>query len=349
MSLAFKPFPAFLSLVFVTSIVGSHESHAQSLPTGQSEWQSSHFRQHELVGKIWSTKAQKFVEWQWLRQEVKSARFLLLGEIHNNSDHHLLQAQLLGEMKPSSGQALRLVVEMIPPSLDQVYNSFQQTEVDPRKSLAKLGLMLKWKQRGWGEWEKYSPIFNVAVGTNAKVFTGNIDRKDVKRIGFKGLSATSQSEKTKWSLHLAYTAGQQSRLAEILYQSHCKFVPKTALAPMALVQQVRDGVMARSMLGEDLRKSKRAVSVLIAGSGHVRNDLAVPRILRAKAPTAKIITVSFTEVTPDHKKPQQYEPQSADNAPVFDYLFFTPKFEIKDHCAGLAKRFGKHKVKQPTK
>ncbi len=348
MSLNFKILLAAGSLFvgnayYVTESAASSASPSLASPSA-FVWQSKHFRQHQLVGKIWSTKDQRFVEWTWLQSEIRTAQFVLLGEIHTNADHHLWQAEFLKKIGETPTLPLRLVVEMIPTSLGNVFKSFKLDHKTPRNQLPALGKSLKWEKRGWGKWSMYQPIFKTALALNAIVMPGNIDRADTKRIGRKGMKAITQSEKSNWSLDVAYSKSQTLVIDDLLFESHCKLVPKQALSPMRLVQRVRDGAMAGAMLAKP-----NSTAVLIAGNGHIRNDIAVPRILRAKAPNAKTITVSFTEVRPDYKMPQDYELQSADKHPVFDYLFFTPKSEIKDHCAELAKRFGKHKLKKPSK
>jgi uncharacterized iron-regulated protein len=60
----------------------------------QSRWQSQHFQDHPLAGTIWNS-AFEAVTIKELEQAVLNARFILLGEIHNNPDHHRLQAQLI--------------------------------------------------------------------------------------------------------------------------------------------------------------------------------------------------------------------------------------------------------------
>ena len=280
-----------------------------------------------------------------LNDKIKKSQFVLLGEIHDNLDHHKWQARFIKTTRQHDAPSPVIVVEMIPQKLGTVFDEFVQNQSRPLQNLEKLGLALEWKERGWGEWVNYQPIFRAAIEIGAQVVAGNIDRADTRRVGRKGLNALSETEREKWSVSLNYTPAQTALMNDLLFESHCKLVPRQALSPMLLVQRVRDGVMAGAMLS----KPDNAKAVLISGSGHARNDIAVPRILRAKAPKAKIVTVSFTEVTPDQNNAKQYERQSADKQPVFDYLFFTPKFDIKDHCAALAKRFGKHKLKKPNK
>jgi len=310
-------------------------------PTGQ-KWQSEHYRDHELVGKIWSSREKTFVSREQLSSSVKAARYVLLGETHTNKDHHLLQAQLLeivakaAQDRPSLSP--RLVVEMIPQRFGKAVSEFQQAQ--PHNT-DKLGDVLEWEKRGWGSWKNYQPIFDTALRYKLSIIPGNLNRTDTRKIGRKGVKAIDQGLRDKLSLDVPYTKAQSDLLRDMLFESHCKMVPKEALSPMQNVQQARDGIMAYGLLGA----AKGSTGVLIAGSGHIRQDWAVPRILKAQEPDNTIVTVSFVEVAPDQGKPQDYEPVSADGSPVFDYLYFTPKSEIKDHCAELKKRFKKLKTK----
>jgi len=321
-------------------MAGSNTVMAES--THNKQWMSEHYRDHLLVGKIWSSREKAFVSEENLLASLKNARFVLLGETHPNRDHHLLQARFLEEVaKASKGRAAprsRVVVEMIP---ERFGPRLRAVDTSHPVKTAKLGEILEWQKRGWGKWEHYRPIFDTAYASGLEIVPGNLDRDATKKIGRQGLAAVDDKQKRKLFLDVTYTKAQSGMLTDMLFESHCKMVPKTALAPMQLVQQARDGIMAGQMLGAPAN----SVAVLIAGSGHVRNDWAVPRILRAKAPDNGIVTVSFVEVAPDQDKPQDYEPPSADKSPVFDFLYFTPKSEIKDHCAELIKQFKKRKSK----
>ena len=320
-------------LIFLSTssslLAGSDNEHA---------WKSEHFRNNPLVGKIWSPSKRTFVPLKSVFADLVKAKFILLGESHPNKDHHLLQARFLAVVAKAAIKPARVVVEMVPESLGKDLRKFRQ---DNRDETAKLGDVLKWKKRGWGEWENYKPIFDVAYKYGLPILSGNLDRADVRRIGKSG---AKEADKQKFALDVVYTKPQIELLNGMLFDSHCKMVPREALAPMKLVQQVRDGFMANQMLAA----SDGEQAVLIAGAGHTRNDWAVPRILRAKAPKSTIFSIAFIEVTDVDKKPQDYERASADKLPLYDYIYFTPKAEIKDHCAELIKHFkGLKKKKKP--
>src|SRR5712672_162661 len=86
-------------------------------PTGTSavvaeEWLTKLDRDNALVGKIWDVKAGAFVEPGAMLKRLVAARFVLLGERHDNPDHHRLQGRVLGELV-KAGRRPALVLEML--------------------------------------------------------------------------------------------------------------------------------------------------------------------------------------------------------------------------------------------
>src|SRR5512145_3183951 len=58
-------------------------------------WKAPLGREHPLVGRIWDTRAGRFVIPTQLVGELARARYVLLGERHDNPDHHRVQATLV--------------------------------------------------------------------------------------------------------------------------------------------------------------------------------------------------------------------------------------------------------------
>src|SRR5258705_13575215 len=59
------------------------------------EWESPVERAHPLVGRIWDVKAGAFISESTLVSRLAASRFVLLGERHDNPDHHALEAKLV--------------------------------------------------------------------------------------------------------------------------------------------------------------------------------------------------------------------------------------------------------------
>ena len=75
-------------------------------------WQSELEQDHELVGKIWSESDQSFIGIDELVSRISGARYLLIGEKHDNPDHHAIQLNVL-EFLSSEGKLSQLAMEMM--------------------------------------------------------------------------------------------------------------------------------------------------------------------------------------------------------------------------------------------
>ena len=58
-------------------------------------WQSPHFRDHPLVGRLYAPMDARFLSEADALDRLAEARYVLLGEKHDNPDHHRLQARFV--------------------------------------------------------------------------------------------------------------------------------------------------------------------------------------------------------------------------------------------------------------
>src|ERR687898_3312211 len=60
-----------------------------------TSWKSPLGQNHPLTGRIWDVSSARFIDRETLVERLARADFVLLGERHDNPDHHMLQAQVL--------------------------------------------------------------------------------------------------------------------------------------------------------------------------------------------------------------------------------------------------------------
>ena len=104
----------------------------------------------------------------------------------------------------------------------------------------------------------------------------------------------------------------QAELLEDLAVSHCGALPQEALAPMAEVQHFWDVWMAAAMREAKAPPLNAEGAILIAGSGHVREDRAVPWHLDGDS-----VTVALVEVVADREAAEDYP---SFDPRLFDYV-----------------------------
>ncbi|WP_249695740.1 ChaN family lipoprotein [Stappia sp. WLB 29] len=293
---------------------------------------------HPLAGRVWSVARSAFVPPAEVETAVARARFVLLGEIHDNPDHHALQAQLLAAAG-EGGRRPAVVLEMLPRD--------RQGDVEAYLASGKgtaegFGEALGWAESGWPDYAIYRPVIEVAVAQGLPVVAGDTPREERRKVAAEGAEALGAERIA--ALRLAEPLGEAADavLLDTLFDGHCAMMPREALTPLVAVQRLRDATLADAMISGGISGGGEG-AVLIAGSGHVRKDLGVPRYLAWREPDADVVAVGFVEVREGESDPALYAGGTADVPPPYDYLWFTPRKDRGDPCEGLKERFGGRK------
>lgn len=292
-----------------------------------ADWQSKLSGDHALVGRIWSVAESRFVAADEVRARLVAPRHVLLGEKHDNPDHHLLQAWLVSGLA-EAGRRPALVWEML--TVDQA-DALKAYLAGPEVNAAGLGAAVDWAESGWPDWPLYQPIAEAAMTAKLAMAAGNLGRADKRLVLEGGLEALPAERRTGLGL-TAWDDALEAALVDDLYESHCKLMGRELMDPLVAVQRLRDAMLADAML----TAGRDDGAVLIAGAGHARADRGVPWYLAARG-AASAVVVMFREVRDGETDPAAYVDTGA-----ADFVWFTPRIDNRDHCAELAKRFGKH-------
>lgn len=268
-------------------------------------------RSHPLNGKLWEVSSQRFIDHGLLAQRMLDARFVLLGEIHDNQMHHEIQTRTLQYLL-QNGRRPTLVMEQ--------FDRDQQAKIDailagdaPQDD--KLRALEQLMRKSWG-WKAYEPLLRLALQHRLPVAAANMSREELRPVSRQGFDALAPGEEAWLALDKVWTAERQQRLVQDIVAGHCGKVPQHMADAIARAQRVRDAVMADVML-----KYQDSGAVAIIGSGHARRDMGVPLYLAARAPHASFLSLGLVQVN-ELQEPQRYTLGAL--GPVFDYAWFTP-------------------------
>ncbi len=281
-----------------------------------SAWRAPHFKNHALVGQIWDTHKQKFIDEIQFYRELNQYDIILLGEIHNHPDHHVLQAKAIDALV-DAGSKPAVVMEMLS------HSSWQDQPLQWQKTseLQELASMLN---DGW-PWELYTPVLKSVVHHNLSLYPGNINSAAlhawVKR-------QPSKNRKQVYREY-AYTKEEFLNLENTIVESHCGHANENLVNHMSHAQMQRDHIITSSLL------NKPGPVVLIAGNGHIRNDYAVPMQLRRKFNQTSYLSVAYLPVQEELQEPHEYY-QVLQN--LFDVVYFTPNHTLEDPCEKFRKQ-----------
>ena len=238
---------------------------------------------------------------------------LLLGELHDNTAGQALRLQAIQRLL-QSGARPALLLEQFDrerqAEIDQALQAGRGLPPGDAEFEATLDALVKLAGpagAGW-DWALYRPVLRLALQYRLPVVAANVSRADARRVMAQGLAAAG--------FDAAVPTDVASAQAAQIVASHCGQIGPAQAGRMALAQVARDQFMARQVE----RYASRGV-LLLAGNGHVRRDLGVPRWL-APALQQRALSVGYLE-----------QLEAAPDA--FDWVVLSPVQPRRDPCASL--------------
>jgi len=276
-------------------------------------WQTTILDDHPLVGNIWQQDTGSFISSDALADALTRGNIVLLGEKHDNPDHHRLRLALLQQLLTRQHISV-LALEML------------TGEQLPLVEAETLHEQLQWDD-GW-HWPFYQPVLELALATpGTKLRSANITHEQMMAVYGGELG-----DHTGAAIDRALSQTQLEVLSEDIDISHCGLLPDSQFEAMVRVQQVRDHTMAQALASVPTA-ARDGLRILLAGNYHVRHDVGVPNYL----PTTvdRPITVAFLEVVDGQYDPQGYQ-RRVDGHAAWDFIWFTPALTDEDYCERMA-------------
>jgi uncharacterized iron-regulated protein len=244
---------------------------------------------------------------------MRGAPVVLLGEFHDNPAHHALRTQALARLV-SAGARPAIAFEQFDRERQADLDAARRERPrDPDALIARAG------GPGW-DWPLYRPLVALALEHELPIVAANLSRAEATRVVREGIGAAFDAPlRAQLGLDTLPAALLDAHAREV-DAGHCGLMPAAMLGPMARAQIARDVALAQAIAPH----AQRGV-VLIAGNGHVRRDLGVPRWLPTGQP---VLAIGFFE-------------RDARDAPptgAFDRVVTTAGVARTDPCEALRAR-----------
>lgn len=293
----------FVVLLLLVAAVGGCQSAAAPLLPALPAWQSPQGREDARLGQIQDLRTGRLLTPAQLVERLAGAPHVLLGEQHDNPDHHALQLWLLRALEQHRPQG-SVLLEMLEPAQQAQVATLQQQAALP----ADLPQALGW-QRGW-DWNLYGPIMRHALVQPYPLLAANLDRSEVREI-YRHVPTLEGPRSTAEAVTAA--------LLDQVREGHCGLLPESQMPAMLAVQQQRDRRIAQRLL------QAPTPALLLAGAYHVRKDMGVPLHLQ------DLGLQSGTEVVMLAQVGEVVEPAMA------DVVWYTAAVAKRDYCADMRK------------
>jgi uncharacterized iron-regulated protein len=248
-----------------------------------------------------------------LLHRMAEADFVLLGELHDNPVHH----EVRGSLIRAAGSRPAVVFEQfqasagpIPlPGADQSREAWLDANGFDRN--------------GW-RWPLHQPVVEAAIANARSVWGSGVSRENLRSV-VRGGESAAPAELRPIMEAVPLTPPARAAIDSDLVEGHCGQLPETMIPGMRAAQVVRDASMTQALLSA----AATGPAWLIAGNGHVRADVAVPRLLAVAAPGKRLLVIGLLERGKDGSPPAGAE------FGRYDLVIITPPTERGDPCASL--------------
>ena len=204
---------------------------------------------------------------------------VLLGEVHDNPLHHRLRLEALTaalEGDRSGRYRPALLMEQFDRERQPQIERARREKPGDADHLIALAAPAPTRPGGQGwNWSLYKPFVALALRFDLPIVAANLSRADLMRVAQQGFDAVfSVDEMRRLGLDRAPPADLLSAQEREIDTGHCGALPASLLPAMARAQIARDAYMALK-----IEEHRARGLVLLAGNGHVRRDIGVPRWL----------------------------------------------------------------------
>ncbi|KIC10922.1 lipoprotein [Leisingera sp. ANG-M1] len=214
-------------------------------------------------------------------QAMRGADVMVLGEVHDNPQHHLNQAALLQALQPKA-----VVWEMITQAQAAGLDTGRLDEP------AYVAGQLDWAQSGWPDFSLYAPVFAAANG--ARQYGALVPRAEASSALQQGVAVYfGPKAAARFGLDQPLPAAEQAAREADQLANHCNAMPAEMLPVLVDFQRLRDAALVAA--AEAALKDTGGPVAVITGNGHARSDRGLPVYLAKARPSLTVVSLGQSE------------------------------------------------------
>jgi uncharacterized iron-regulated protein len=248
---------------------------------------------------------------------------VMLGEVHDNPLQHRLRLEVLRRAFAAGWRPAIAMEQFDREHQVDIDRARREKPGDAQHVIDVAAPSVSGTAGGWN-WDLYRPFVELALEYEVPLIAANLSRSDANKVVQHGYSAVfDPTSLAALGLSQPIAPDWQAAQEREIDTGHCHALPPSLLPSMARAQFARDAVMAAV-----LREHPTGGVVLLAGDGHVRRDIGVPRWLHG-SPQAEVFAVGYLE---------KGETSSVGS---FDAVVYTARATRAPPCADFAKPKGR--------
>lgn len=247
----------------------------------------------QLYQKIADLRAQRFVSFEILAQELTTAQVITLGEEHYHPDILTFTLHMVTALTEQRGQRLVLALEFLERDMQADIDAYLQGTLDETTLQQQIKATPAFMRL-------YFPLLQYARQHGLAVLAPNVPRRLARRVAKEGLQATlatlpAHERRYMPAIPAVATTRYRDYLLEALAGVHV--LQASEVEPFVEAAYLKDDTMAES-LALFLDKAPDVTVLLLAGRFHTDYGTATPALLRQQRPHLKMQRLTAMPVAP---------------------------------------------------
>lgn len=237
---------------------------------------------HEV--RLYDLEQQEILSQTQALKKLKRARIVLVGEHHNNVDHHLAQLKVI-QLLHNTGRKVAIGLEMFRQDSQQALDQWIAGRIS--EDQFKPIYLDNWN---FG-WELYGPIFTYAREHRIPMVGLNVSRKITAQVAYHGFESLSEAQKGALEGITCNVTTEYRDFIRNAYGAHGH--ANMNFNRFCEAQLVWDTAMAVYAI-DYLKHHPDTVLVILAGSGHARK-LGIPSRLDKRTAVPYVVVLPETK------------------------------------------------------
>lgn len=284
-----------LFLLVLSSITYPQEAGDKSLtlPLGPREYRGKFLLVE--AGKLYSASKGRPIQFERMVREIKRARFIYVGETHDDLDMHEMQFRVIQALYQQDPN-LAIGLEQVTVDLQPVLDRWVAGELDEENFLREIKWYVTWSFN----YGYYRKIFEFAREKKLPIFALNAPRSIISKIRMRSYGALTEEEK-KIVPPLDLTHDEHRLLIHTIFEAE-EIPPQMKGANIEAMFEglYRAQVAWDETMGTNAVRAAEATGrrvVVLAGSGHMLYNLGLNyrAWLKSRQPFATIIGLQVPE------------------------------------------------------
>jgi uncharacterized iron-regulated protein len=226
-----------------------------------------------------------------LLDALEPSRVIMVGEIHDRYDHHLNQLAIIRGLH-RRGVDVAVAMEAFQRPYQRHLDDYVAGRIGEREMLERT----QWDERWRFDVALYRDILDYARANGIPLVALNAPSEMIRQVSTSGIDSLDPQSRSLLPASIQLADGPYRRHLEAVFRMHGNLPPER-LQRFLEVQYTWDQTMARTA-ADYLADNPDRTLIVLAGSGHLLQDNAIPARLRRLDPARQSVLVTDTGLMP---------------------------------------------------